>query len=278
MKYSTIFSLMALTSLSLFFALVPSIEAVRLSQEYTLGRIHWENASFPMINGTGRATIIVNDPDMNKISSAIDSLDVFVFSDSYAEGITLTLYETEKNSGVFDRTFTLSQKRSAPNILYTWEGDTATAVYVDSTLPPSSTFSKIETRTTALIGISYPPLERVNASSFRIQNFKGELIKNNIVLAGKQISLVADIQSQENRTQNFAYLVQIQDERHITVSLSWLTGTLVPLQSFTPSQSWIPQEPGKYFGTVFVWESVDNPTALSPTLEIEIKVKNSDLS
>ena len=191
---------------------------------------------------------------MNKISNAIDSLEVFVFSDSYPEGITLTLYENEKNSGVFERTFTLSQKRSAPNILYTWEGDTATAVYVDSTLPSSSPFSKIEKKTSALIGSTDPPLERVIASLFRIQDKSGDLIKDNVILAGKQISLVVDIQSQENRTQNFAYLVQIQDEQHVTVSLSWITGTLVPLQSFTPSQSWITQEPGKYFGIVFVWE------------------------
>ncbi|HEY4680639.1 MAG TPA: hypothetical protein VIH04_05165 [Nitrosarchaeum sp.] len=191
---------------------------------------------------------------MNKISNAIDSLEVFVFSDSYPEGITLTLYENEKNSGVFERTFTLSQKRSAPNILYTWEGDTATAVYVDSTLPSSSPFSKIEKKTSALIGSTGPPLERVITSSFRIQDKSGDLIKDNAILAGKQISLVVDIQSQENRTQNFAYLVQIQDEQHVTVSLSWITGTLVPLQSFTPSQSWITQEPGKYFGIVFVWE------------------------
>jgi hypothetical protein len=145
---------------------------------------------------------------------------------------------------------------------------------VDSTLPSTSTFSKIETRTTALIGASYPPLERVEATSFRIQDLKGDLIKDNVILVDKQISLVADIQSQENRTQNFAYLVQIQDEQHVTVSLSWITGTLVPFQSFAPSQSWIPQEPGKYFVIVFVWESVDNPTALSPPLELEITVNN----
>ena len=41
----------------------------------------------------------------------------------------IDLYETEKDSGVFERTFSFSDKRSAPNILYALEGDTVTARY-----------------------------------------------------------------------------------------------------------------------------------------------------
>jgi len=86
--------------------------------------------------------------------------------------------------------------------------------------------------------------------------------------------LVADIENQQSREQDFAYFVQIQDKNRFVVSLSWLTGTLIPIQSFTPSQSWIPQYPGTYTATLFVWESLDNPSALSPPLSLEITVKD----
>jgi len=36
--------------------------------------------------------------------------------------------------------------------------------------------------------------------------------------------------------------------------------------------SWTPGDSGSYTATVFVWESVDNPTALSPTTSVSIDV------
>jgi len=167
----------------------------------------------------------------------------------------------------------LHDKRSASNILYTQEGDTITAVYVDTTLPsPYTPTEKLEKRSTAFVGNTGPPLERVPASLLRIQSLHENATKAPIQV-DQQIQLVADLKNQMNFEQKFAYLVQIQDEKGFTVSLSWLTGMLVPSQSFSPSQSWIPQNPGKYTATVFVWESVENPSALSPPLSIEIEVR-----
>ena len=68
--------------------------------------------------------------------------------------------------------------------------------------------------------------------------------------------------------------MQIQDEKKVTISLSWITGTMTPLQSFSTSQSWISSYPGTYTATLFVWESLDNPSALSPPLSLEITVKD----
>jgi len=103
---------------------------------------------------------------------------------------------------------------------------------------------------------------------------QGDIIKIPKILVDQQIQLVADIKNQYDREQDFAFFVQIQDENEFVVSLSWLTGTLTPLQSFTPSQSWIPQYSGTYTATLFVWESLDNPSALSPPLSLEITVKD----
>ena len=42
--------------------------------------------------------------------------------------------------------------------------------------------------------------------------------------------------------------------------------------TFNAAQSWTPSETGSYTATIFVWESVSNPTALSPQLSITIDV------
>jgi hypothetical protein len=56
-----------------------------------------------------------------------------------------------------------------------------------------------------------------------------------------------------------------------------LTGSLCPRQSLSPAQSWIPNKSGNYHIQVFVWESIDNPEALSSPLSMIVNVheKNS---
>ena len=92
------------------------------------------------------------------------------------------------------------------------------------------------------------------------------------VLVDHQIQITADLTNNQKKEQPFAYLVQIQNEGGVTISLSWITGSLSPGQSMTPSQSWTPTEIGRYSAQIFVWESIDNPDALSASLAITINV------
>jgi hypothetical protein len=91
-------------------------------------------------------------------------------------------------------------------------------------------------------------------------------------LVDTQVQIAADLTNNQNRVQPFAYLVQIQNGDGVTVSLSWITGALEPGQFMNPSQSWTPTSTGKYTAQIFVWESVDNPDALSVPLTIKINV------
>ncbi|MGI0008228.1 MAG: hypothetical protein ACRD92_01250 [Nitrosopumilaceae archaeon] len=91
-------------------------------------------------------------------------------------------------------------------------------------------------------------------------------------LVDTQVQITADLTNNQDRIQSFAYLVQIQDENGVTVSLSWIAGALEPGQFMSPSQSWTPTNLGKYTAQIFVWESVDNPDALSVPLIIKINV------
>ncbi len=93
-----------------------------------------------------------------------------------------------------------------------------------------------------------------------------------LIEVGNQVQIATNLQNNQNIEQDFAYIVQIQNENGVTVSLAWITGTLQPAQSFSPAISWIPGETGKYEATIFVWESIDNPSALSPTLFLKINV------
>ena len=89
---------------------------------------------------------------------------------------------------------------------------------------------------------------------------------------GKQVQITTDVTNGQDRTQPFAYIVQIQNDDGIVESLSWITGTLDAGQSLNPSQSWIPTTPGNYTAQIFVWASVNNPDALSPPLTMKIMV------
>lgn len=88
----------------------------------------------------------------------------------------------------------------------------------------------------------------------------------------EQIMIVADISNSQNTQQPFAYLTQVTNDDDVVVSLSWLTGSLSPKQSLSPAQSWMPTESGLFTIEIFVWESIDNPEALSPPLSMTVNV------
>ncbi len=89
----------------------------------------------------------------------------------------------------------------------------------------------------------------------------------------EQIMIMADISNNQDVQQNFAYITQVKNDNDVVISLSWLTGSLSPRQSFSPAQSWIPNESGNYHIRIFVWDSLDNPEALSPPLSMTVNVR-----
>jgi len=92
------------------------------------------------------------------------------------------------------------------------------------------------------------------------------------VTIDKQVMIMADLSNGQDRDQKFAYIVQIRDENGVVTSLSWITGSLTPGQSFSPALSWIPISAGTYTIQIFVWESVNNPDALSVPLLLSVEV------
>jgi hypothetical protein len=237
---------------------------------WNIGEVQFLESSYPA-SGTGVVRII--DADMNLNPEAVDNFTVDAWSDSDAGGIALTVTETNEATGIFEGTvFFTVDNASSGHRLRVSEGDTVTASYEDNTLPdPYTTADELDITSTTLIGTVVPPLERAPAANLRTVDAFGNSL--NAVSVDQQVQLTADLSNGVDKEQAFAYLVQVQDGDGVTVSLAWITGSLSSGQSFSPALSWIPTEAGSYTATAFVWESVDNPTALSPPVSTTITVQ-----
>ncbi len=236
---------------------------------WNVGSVEWLQSSYPV---NGQAIVQIIDPDMSLNPDAVNKFDTNVWSDSDSGGIKLTMTETNPGTGIFQGTvYFTTDLTSSGSRLRVASGDTVTAEYIDTTLPlPYSTSDQLHLTATAIVGTSLPPLERASADNARILDSAGKPVSK--VSAGQQIQIVSDVTNQENRDQSITYLVQIQDSNGITVSLSWITGAMVPNQTLNLGQSWTPRALGTYTAQVFVWESTNNPNALSPPLSLQIQV------
>jgi len=258
-------------------------DGVSVSYEYNDGSvvvasasISWNigEASFDssVASAGGSSVFTVVDPDENLDATITDAFTVAVYSDSDSGGYTLTMNETDEDTGVFEGTvfFTADGVTSGSSIRVS-EGDTVTAEYTDETLPePYTTSDDLTIAGTLTIGTAFPPLERAPAANARVVDAFGSSVAE--VTVDQQVQIAADVSNGQSKEQAFAYLVQVQDGNGVTVSLAWITGSLTAGQSMSPALSWTPDASGSYTATVFVWESVDNPTALSPTVSVDIDV------
>ena len=216
-------------------------------------------------------TLRVVDPDRNIHPDTPDSIETIVFSDTYRGGIKIALTETEPSSGVFEGEVIFDVLHSEGNRLQISEGDIVTAAYDDRTLPPpDGEGDRLRVTGTTTVGSIVPPLERVEVSNLGVVDALNNPVDS--VSVGQQVNIAADLTSAQSRSQDYAYLLQIQNADGVTVHLSWAASSLAGFGGANVSQSWTPDETGSYTATVFVWESLTNPTALSPQNSIDIAV------
>ena len=236
---------------------------------FNIAEASWDTSS---ASAGGSATLTVTDADENINGDIINTFTVAVFSDSDNGGFTLTMNETDEDTGVFEGTVNFTSDAATSGInLRVAEGDTVTAEFSDVTLPePYTDSDSLTLASTLTIGTAFPPLERAPAANARVVDAFGASVAE--VSVDQQVQIAADVSNGQSGDQAFAYLVQVQDESGVTVSLAWITGSLTASQSMSPALSWTPSASGSYTATVFVWESVDNPTALSPTVSVSIDV------
>ncbi len=114
-------------------------------------------------------------------------------------------------------------------------------------------------------------LQRASINEPRLENAFGLRIVDNINV-NQQIQISADITNYQEKSQNFVYLVQIKNESGYVVSLGWISGQLTPNQKLSPSLSWTPDKEGGFAAEIFVWEGLQNHSALSEHTMLQINV------
>ena len=236
---------------------------------WNIGAVEWIQG---VTSSNGIGVIRVIDPDMNLNPETVNTFTIDVWSDSDLGGIDLTVIETGTATGIFEGQVILSNKdQSSGNRLRVTDGDTITAKYEDHTLPkPYSTADELKISASAYVGPIIPPLERVPISNPRTVDSFGNVV--NDVYVDQQVQITANLLNRNIANQPFTYLVQINNSTNSVESLSWITGTLLEGQSFSPSVSWIPDSSGKYTATIFVWQTLSNPVALSPPIKLDMMI------
>lgn len=114
-------------------------------------------------------------------------------------------------------------------------------------------------------------LDRVSIEEPKLVNAFGSSLGNSITV-GQQVQIASDITNNQEKSQDFLYLVQIKDEIGYAVSVGWISGQLTPTQKFSPSLSWIPKNAGKYTAEIFVWEGIANHKALAEYTTLQISI------
>ncbi len=114
-------------------------------------------------------------------------------------------------------------------------------------------------------------LERVTISDPRLENAFGSPVGNNLNV-DQQIQISSDITNNQEKSQNFVYIIQIKNKTGVVVSLGWISGQLTPDQKLSPSLSWTPKQSGEFTAEVFVWGGLINHNALTEYTSMQINV------
>ncbi|MFQ6025739.1 MAG: hypothetical protein ACE5JT_04415 [Nitrosopumilaceae archaeon] len=120
--------------------------------------------------------------------------------------------------------------------------------------------------TSGTLAFSLDSTERVPVSNPKIVNALG--IEIDYLTVDHQVQITGDVSNAQDIEQPFVFIVQIKNQQDAVVSLSWISGSLFPDQTFTPAVSWTPNSSGEYKIQMFVWRSLSDADALSPMLEI----------
>ena len=100
---------------------------------WNIGEISFSDSS---VSPGGSTIVSLIDGDLDKDPDVIDTKSASVWSDSDSGGISITLHETDEDTGVFEtEIFFSADDKSTGSLLRVSEGDTVTVEYVDQSLP-----------------------------------------------------------------------------------------------------------------------------------------------
>lgn len=114
-------------------------------------------------------------------------------------------------------------------------------------------------------------LEPVTINNSLLKNTFGIQIVDNIN-TNQQVQISTDIKNNQEKPQDFVYIVQIKNMEGMVVSLGWISGQLAPDHTLNPSLSWTPNKAGEYTAEIFAWENLQSQKALDVNSTLQIHV------
>ena len=278
---------------------------------WTRASVWFDAASYPA-DGEGPVTVLAAEPDMDLNPEAVDRLPVRVASDSDSAGIVLDLIETGEDTGMFEGSLLVSAGAASggAGLLRAAPGDEVTATYTDRTLPPPASASDSED-IVAAAGVvpGEPALLRAELSGLSVSG-EGISMASGAgggpaggaqapapaaaaAAAGTGAAITARIASLSHHSQDFVVVFQVEElggdgpgGRGPAVAVSWVRGSLAPMQAVAVSQSWDPpargegggQDPadaaaaGRYAVQALAWSSLSSPVPLAAPVRAEFAV------
>ena len=271
---------------------------------WTRAAVWFDAAAYPA-DGKEPATVVAVEPDMDLNPEAVDRLQVRVASDSDAAGTILGLIETGEDTGMFEGSLLVSSGAASggAGLLRAAPGDELTATYTDRTLPPPASASDSED-IVAVAGVvpGEPAMLRAELSGLSVS---GEGISMAPVdadaaggprapapaAAGAGAAITARISSLAQHSQDFVVVFQVEElggagqgGRGPVVAVSWVRGSLAPMQAVDVSQSWAHPTPGggggpdaagaggRYAVQALAWSSLSSPVPLAAPVRAEFAV------
>ena len=226
---------------------------------YTTATLSFDKDTYTMDD---TATITLTEPDKNASPDLKESVSITVYSDSDPAGITLSLLETDVDSGVFEGTLSFTSGASTGTMLKAATGDTITAIYTDDTPYEYPEVSAKKITATATIGAAVVvPTLPITAGAPSLVDETGAPVET--PTAGTMVLVSTTLENTATVDQEMLYIVQIKDETGKVVYMSYISGTVPAGMSYTFGLPWTPEEAGSYTIEIFAWKSWTEPTPLS---------------
>ena len=207
--------------------------------------------------------ITVTDADRNTNSTTKQSLTAKVTTESWSVGTTVTLVETDYDTGIFTGQAELipsSQGVPVSSEVTASIGDTVRITHTD-TLGDAGTAVVLET--TAKVGAKIAKTEQVPAGDVEIVDSAGNAV--DAPSANSEIIIQSTVTNADTASHTFTFLVQVKNSDSEVIHLVWVRDlTLAADGTATPGVQWIPDSSGTFTAEVYVWESISTQVALSP--------------
>lgn len=119
--------------------------------------------------------------------------------------------------------------------------------------------------------ITHATFGDISLTSPKMVSLTGQDLTN--LHVGQQIGIESIITNHVTSQKKFTYMVQVLNNKGQVEYSEGLSASILPNQSFTVSQLWIPKEYGQYTVQTFVLDSLLFPTPVTKVVQTHITVE-----